>query len=184
MMKTSEATLVQRTSYLYRRLLLLQRLFQVSGENDDADWLGTTDQAKDLALCGGIREVLDDLAEQASVLTTIPYPIRDWRPGDDRNDERWHALTEVERREILSLVSGYEALISWAEGLTCHESDLGERLDPRGAAAGPPRTLPRNALSAADYLKDERSRVARFRQEMGFLERRRGADTPSATNED
>ena len=176
-MKSSEATLVQRTNYLYRQLLLLQRLFQVSGESDDADWLGTNDQAKDLALCAGIREVLDDLTEQASVLTTIPYPLREWRPGDGRDDERWHALTEVERREILALVSGYEALISWAEALTCPESQAAERTEPLGDAAVLSRALPRNPASAADYLKDERSRILRFRQEMKFLDRRRSAET-------
>ena len=173
MMKTSEATLNQRTGYLYRRLLLLQRLFQASDDNDDAEWLGTGDEAKDLALCASVREVLDDLTEQARVLTTIPLPIRDWRPGDGPDDERWRALTEVERRELLSLVSGYEALITWGEGLTCHGLDSAEQTEPATDAVMHPRKPPRNSNGSAEYLKDEHARIARFRQEMGFLERRR-----------
>ena len=172
-MKTSEATLIQRTGYLYRRLLLLQRLFQASYEGDDAEWLGTGDEAKDLTLCVSIREVLDDLTEQARVLTTIPLPLRDWRPGDGPDDERWRALTEVERREILSLVSGYEALITWSEGLACHGFDPAERTEPDEDAVIHSRKPQRSSLGASDYLKDERARIARFRQEMGFLERRR-----------
>jgi hypothetical protein len=177
MMKSSDATLVQRTGYLYRQLLLLQRLFQLSGENEDADWLGTGCQADALALCAGIREVLDELADQARMLTKIPYPLSEWRPGDGADDDRWRALTEVERREVLSLVTGYETLISWAEGLARPESDLAERTEPRGDADGLARTARRNSLSTSDYLKEERSRIARFRQEMGFLDRRRIAET-------
>jgi hypothetical protein len=58
-------------------------------------------------------------------------------------------LTELERREVSSMVSGYENLIVWGE-----------------AGANGNR-------EAADYLKAERTRLGRFRQEMGFLERRR-----------
>ena len=176
-MKTSEATLVQRTCYLYRRLLLLQRLFQASYVSDDAEWLGTGDEAKDLTLCDSIREVLDELTDQAKVLTMIPLPLRDWRPGDGPDDERWRALTEVERREVLSMVSGYEALITWSEGLLCHGFDAAERTEPDGDAAIHSRKPPRHPLGASESLKDERARIARFRQEMGFLERRRILET-------
>lgn len=151
MMKISEATLSERASYVYRRLVLLQRLFQVSNENENADWLDAGDAARSLALCSGILEVLDDLAEQARVLTTVPFPLKEWRPGDRPDDERWRALTEVERREVQSLVSGYEDLITWCEALS--ESA-------------------HNPQNAIDRLKSERVRIVRFRQEVGFLERR------------
>jgi len=173
MMKTSEATLVQRVGYLYRQLLLLQRLFQVSGENEDTGWLGTSGQTEDLALCTGVRELLDELACQAKLLTEIPYPLSEWRPGDSADDVRWRALTEVERREVLSLVSGYETLISWAEGLARPEPDLADRTEPRGNLEILARSPRRHAPSTADYLREERSRLTRFRQEMGFLDRRR-----------
>ena len=174
--KTSETTLVERTGYLYRRLLLLQRLFQTSCDGDDAEWLGTGDEARNLALCSSIREVLDELAEQAKVLTKLPLPIRDWRPGDGPDDERWRALTEVERREVLSLVAGYDALITWSEGLLCDGVELGER--PEGdrdasRAGKPPCRLP----GPSARVKEERARLARFRQEMAFLDRRRIPET-------
>jgi hypothetical protein len=177
MMKSSDATLVERAGYLYRQLLLLQRLFQVSGESDDASWLGTSSEASDLALCTGIREVLDELTEQARVFTTLPFPLREWRPGDGADDERWRALTEFERREVLSLVSGYEALITWGEELLCDESELPKRTESDGSAVVVrSRKSPRKPIGP-DYLQAERARVARFRQEMGFLERRRIAET-------
>ena len=154
MIKTSEATLNERAGYVYRKLLLLQRLFQVSSENENADWLDAGEPARNLALCSGILEVLDDLAEQARVLTTVPFPLKEWRAGDRADDERWRALTEVERREVLSIVSCYEDLITWCESLT--ES-------------------PQNP-SAIEHLKSERTRLARFRQEVGFLERRQISD--------
>lgn len=178
MITSSEATLTQRAGYLYRRLLLLQRLFQVSGESDDASWLGASGEACDLALCTGIREVLDELTEQARVFTTVPFPLSEWRPGDGADDERWRALTEFERREVLSIVSGYEALITWGEELSGHETDLAERAEHDGNTALISRRLPRKPIGSADYLRAERARVARFRQEMGFLERRRIAETP------
>ena len=75
-----------------------------------------------------------------------------------------------------SLVSGYEALITWGEELTCHGFDLVERTEPGGDLDRPSRKPPRNPQGAADYLKAERARVARFRQDMGFLDRRRIAE--------
>jgi hypothetical protein len=98
MTKPSEITLVERAGRVYRRLLLLRRLFQISDETDDVEWLGTGDKAGDATLCSGVREVLDEVTEHARVLTTVPFPLRDWRPGDGSDDERWRALTEVERR--------------------------------------------------------------------------------------
>jgi hypothetical protein len=177
-MKTSEATLAQRAGYLYRHLLLLQRLFQGPDENDTAEWLTTGDEAEALALRAGIREVLDELTEQSRVLTTVPFPLRDWRPGDGTDDERWRALTEVERREVLSLVSGYENLITWAEGQAYQRFGLAERYEWKGAdVIMAPHKPPRDPNETTEYLKAERARVARFRQDMGFLNRRRTAET-------
>ncbi len=80
------------------------------------------------------------------------FPISEWQPGDGPDDERWLALTELERREVTSMVTGYESLIAWGEA---HANGHGRE--------------------ATDYLKAERTRLGRFRQEMGFLERRRSA---------
>ena len=81
-------------------------------------------------------------------LRIVSIRIKRERSGPD--DERWRALTELERREVASMVSGYEGLITWSES-SAREHD------------------------ASDYLKAERTKLGRFRQEMGFLERRRNA---------
>jgi hypothetical protein len=147
-MKTVEPTLKERAGRMYRQLLILQRLFQRAQEADDVEWIGAADRSKDIALCAAVSEILDELADHAEILTTIPFPISEWQPGDGPDDERWRALTELERREVASMVSGYEGLITWSES------------SARGR-------------EATDYLKAERTRLGRFRQEMGFLERRR-----------
>jgi hypothetical protein len=166
MLKTSEATLVQRAGYLYRHLLLIRRLFQQPDENDTVEFAGDT-EAEVQALRGGIREVLDELTEQARVITTVPFPLREWHPGDGPDDERWRALSEVERREMLSLVSAYEDLITWAEGQT----------HPRF------ERIARDQNQESEYLRAERARVARFRQDMAFLDRRRNAEGRLEGNE-
>jgi hypothetical protein len=149
-MKTVELTLKDRAGRMYRQLLILQRLFLRSREADDVEWVGSGDHARDVQLCEAVSEMIDELTGHAELLTTIPFPISEWQPGDGPDDERWRALTELERREVASMVSGYEGLISWSEtGARGHE--------------------------AADYLKAERTKLGRFRQEMGFLERRRNA---------
>ena len=161
MMKTSEATLGQRAGYLYRHLLLLQRLFQGPDE-DDSDSLATGDDAEAGAIRAAIRDVLEQLTEHARVLNTVPYPLREWQAGDGPNDERWRGLTEVERRDVLSLVSAYENLITWAEEQT-HEPFI---IVPRRPSVDP-------VNETAEYLKAERARVARFHRDLAFLERRR-----------
>jgi len=149
-MKTVEPSLKERAGRMYRQLLILQRLFYRSREADDVEWIAAADRSRDVALCAAISEILDELTEHAEILTTIPFPISEWQPGDGPDDERWRALTELERREVSSMVSGYEGLITWSES------------SARGR-------------EATDYLKAERSRLGRFREEMGFLERRRNA---------
>src|SRR6516225_8975477 len=125
---------------MYRQLLILERLFQRSRDADDVEWMAGGDHSRDVALCAAVSEIL----------TEIPFPICEWQPGDGPDDERWRALTELERREVASMVSGYEGLITWSES------------SARGH-------------DASDFLKGERTRLGRFRQEMGFLERRRNA---------
>ena len=149
-MKTVEPTLKERAGRMYRQLLILQRLFQRSREADDVEWVAAGDRSRDVALCEAVCEILDELTDHAELLTTIPFPISEWQPGDGPDDERWRALTELERREVASIVSGFEGLITWSES------------SARGR-------------EAADYLKAERTRLGRFREEMGFLERRRNA---------
>jgi hypothetical protein len=148
MKRTSEATLVERAGFLYRQLLLLQRVFPDASEDTRSLPFGDDGDAR--SLCFGVREVLNRLAEEARLLTTVPIPIAHWRPGDTADDERWRALTEVERREISSLVAGYETLIALVE-----------------------REPFRNTSEAREVLQVERARLARFRQDMGFLDRRR-----------
>ena len=105
-----------------------------------------------------ICELVDELTEHARVLTSIPSPISEWQPGDGPDDERWRGLTEIERREVLAIVSGYENLIGWGEEI-----------------ARRPGMSPQKIHEACEYLRAERARIERFRQEMGFLERRRFA---------
>jgi hypothetical protein len=176
MTSISEATLVQRAAYLYRHLLLLQQLFQGADENDAAAWLVAADDADAAACCVGIREELEDLKEQARILATVPFPIREWRPGDGSDDERWRALSQIERREVMSLASAYESLIAWVEGQAFPRPEPAERAEPRGLDVLVPR-VPRDPNEMAEYLRAERARVVRFRQEMAFLDRRRVAES-------
>ena len=141
---------------MHRRLLLLQRLFQSSNDADLTDLLESGDEHPDPGLRAAIRELIDELTEQARVLTSIPAPISEWQPGDTSDDERWRGLTEIERREVLAIVSGYENLIAWGEEF-----------------ARRPGLPPQKIHEAFEYLRAERARLGRFRQEMGFLERRR-----------
>jgi hypothetical protein len=126
MKRTSEATLVERAGFLYRQLLLLQRVFPDMSEDTQSPPFGDDGDAR--SLCDGVSEVLNRLAD----------------------DERWRALTKIERREIASLLEGYETLITLIE----HEPF-------------------RNTSEARDVLQAERERLARFRQDLGFLDRRR-----------
>jgi len=161
-MKVTEPTLKERVELLYRRLLLLQRLFRTASAGDDADWIDAGDKGRNVALCAAIREVVDELAEHARILTTIPPPLTEWRPGDGPEDERWRALTELERRDVLSIAAGYDNLISWSEAIVNAASAA-------GSLNG----------EASEYLKAERARVDRFRCEIGFLERRRNLEGAS-----
>ena len=148
MKRTSESTLVERAGFLYRQLLLLQRVFPDASEDTRPLPFGDDGDAR--SLCFGVREVLNQLAEEARVLSTVPLPIGHWRPGDGADDERWRALTEIERREVASLLAGYETLITLLE-----------------------REPFRNTAEAREILQAERARLTRFRQDMGFLDRRR-----------
>jgi hypothetical protein len=160
-MKIIEPTLRERTAHLYRQLLLLQHLFQVAADADDADWLEKGDRQQNIALCIAIREMLRELTEHARVLTSIPMPIGEWRPGDGAGDERWRPLTELERREILALLAAYEGLVSWSEQVAGRASGFAISPDSAGGAID---------------LRAERAKIDRFRQEMAFLERRRGGE--------
>ena len=168
MKRTSEATLVERAGFLYRQLLLLQRVFPDASEDTRPLPFGDDGDAR--SLCFGVREVLNQLAEEARILTGVPLPIGHWRPGDTADDERWRALTEIERREITSLLAGYETLIALVERETSHGLELTERADAAGDVR---RRSFRNTSEAREILQVERARLARFRQDMDFLDRRR-----------
>jgi len=166
MPRLSQATLGQRAGYLYRHLLLIRRLFPAPEENESAEWVAADTDGEGAAMRGAVREALDELVEQAEVLTTVPFPIREWQPGDGPDDERWRALTEIERREVLALVSAYDDLITWAAQQTNPRFDVAER----------------EQNHAAEYLQAERARVARFRRDMAFLEKRRIAENARGTS--
>ncbi len=174
-MKILEPTLKDRAGQLYRRLLLLQRLFRIASAEDDPDLMDAGDKGRNVALCAAIRDVLDELAEHARILTMVPLPLSEWRPGDGSQDERWRALTELERREVLSVVSGYANLISWSERMV-----RGTSLTGLPGADSQGRNPPQAIREATEYLKDERVRLDRFRGEMSFLERRRNGDGASS----
>ena len=179
-MKTIEPTLIERAGRMYRQLLILQRLFEHPADLDPNELRGADDRAKHLAFFAAVREVIDELTEHAELLTSIPFPLCEWQPGNGPDDERWRALTEVERREVLSMLAGYERLISWAEESASGAASLHDRLEAGSGSleilpSGNLATLTQPRREARDYLSAERSRVGRFRQEMTFLERRRGS---------
>lgn len=167
MRKPSEATLVEPAGYLYRQLLPLQRVFPDAGEELRAAPVGDDGDARSLSLA--IREVLDQLAEQARVLTTVPAPIGHWRPGDGADDMRWRPLTEVERRELASLLASHEMLIDLFERETSVGLEVAGRPEVNAALR---RRSSRDGPEAGEILRIERTRLARIRQDMGFLERR------------
>jgi hypothetical protein len=177
-MKIPEPTLKDRAGQLYRRLLLLQRLFRTASADDDPDLMDAGEKSRNVALCAAIRDVLDELAEHARILTMVPLPLNEWRPGDGPQDERWRALTELERREVLSMLSGYANLISWSERMVRGANPSGPVL-----AESQARHLPQEMREATEYLKAERVRLDRFRGEMGFLERRHNGDGASSRTE-
>lgn len=175
-MRTVEPTLKERVSYMYRLLVLLQQIFQVSRQVEDVEWLATGVNSRDLALCTGVRELLEDLAKHAQVLTSAPFPISDWRPGDSSDDARWRGLTEIEVREVLAMLANYESLVAWGEKVAGVQTDFGSRAATDNSVAFFPARGASNGLhEAVEYLKDQRAQVERFRRELGFLEKQRAA---------
>lgn len=175
-MQSVEFTLKERAGRMLRQLLILQRVFQQLPEPEDAEFIGGGDGALNLALCAAIKEVIDELTEHAGILMSAPFPISEWRFGDGSDDERWRALTEIERRELLALVSGYESLISWSE-TACGAPDSGERAAAGNdniafQAGGRVSSGFERLRDAADFLQAQRTRLGRFRKDMMFLERR------------
>ena len=176
-MKTVEPTLKERVSYMYRLLVLLQQLFQVSRQVEDVEWLATGGNSRDLALCTGVRELLEDLANHAQILTAAPFPISDWRPGDGPDDARWRGLTEIEVREVLAMLANYETLVAWGEKLTGNATEFGGRSGNDNAVAiFQARSASMGSHEAAEYLKGQRAQIDRFRRELGFLEKQRVAE--------
>ena len=175
-MKTLEPTLKERAGRMYRRLLVLQRVFQASPDGD-VEWPASDDGGGDAALSAAIREVLDELTEHARILTSIPSPISEWQPGDGPDDQRWRSLTEVERREVLSMIAGYDHLISWSEEVTRDQLDLANVValgtgDSVGTTQGTVPRAVRVPRDAGEFLKAERARIERVRQDLRFLEKR------------
>jgi hypothetical protein len=176
-MKILEPTLKERAGRMYRRLLVLQRVFQPSRDSD-TDWVASEEAGSEMALSAAIREVIDELTEHARILTTVPSPVGEWRPGDASDDERWRSVTEVERRELLSMIAGYDHLISWTEAMTGDQLELAGLVgmgsgDAMGSGQGKLSRTLRVPPDAAEFLKAERARIERLRQDLRFLEKRR-----------
>src|SRR3977135_1376116 len=85
--KTVEPTLNDRAGRMYRQLVILQRMFQRSGEADEVEGLGTGDHAKEAALWSAMAEMIDELTDHVALLTSIPFPISEWQSGDGPDDE-------------------------------------------------------------------------------------------------
>ena len=173
-MQSVEFTLRERAGRMFRLLLILQRVFHEPPQ-EDSDWIGDDEHARNTALRAAIKEILDDLGEHAGILMSTPFPIAEWRPGDPPDDERWRALTEIERRELLALMGEYADLITWSE-TSWAALNQGERaaaggqsvaFHPAGRPVGP------HIHNALDYLQAHRTQLERFRKELAFLERRR-----------
>jgi len=158
--QTAELTLKERACRMYRQLLILQQVFRQQSGEDEADG------AADVVLRAAVKEMVDELSDHAGILMSAPFPISEWRTGDGPDDERWRALTEIERRELLALIAEYEKLIAWSE-TACVPNVAFLPSAGRRAALTDPRAAP-------DYLDDCRAQLARFRKELTFLERRRG----------
>ncbi len=168
MHNASDVTLAERAGHLYRQLLLLKRVFD---SNEDAPLPPSQDADESSALCGAVRDVLAHLAEHARILTTVPFPIRDWRPGDSADDERWRALTPIERRELASLVTAHEDLINFVE-----RNPAQQVVWEQEPSVHVPLSVARTTPETTEILRAERARVTRFRQDMSFLNRRLGRE--------
>ncbi len=151
-MVTGEPTLRDRATRMYRRLIVLERLFQVAvARQDDVEFSKDGDDGeRGIAFCEGVRELLGELVQDAKVCTLVPLPMAEWRPGDRPDDERWCPVTEVERREVMQLLSGYEALIASGDAF------------PR------PQDVPAQSVDLAWH----RLNVTRFKHEVSFVQAR------------
>jgi DNA-directed RNA polymerase subunit K/omega len=158
----AEDTLLERAQQMYRQLALLQRVFQ---SRAGADTNGADDKERDRAVVEAILEIVEGLIENASQLRDVPFPVSQWRAGDGSDDPRWRALTDDERGQLRRLLAGYEGLIEWGTRFT----DWATRLEPLRLREGGPDNAP-ELTDAAEYLAAERSRLARMRQELSFLE--------------
>ncbi len=151
-MNTGVPALTDRAARMYRRLIVLERLFQVAvaGRDDVESSEDGDDGERGIAFCEGVRELLGELVQDAKILTLVPLPMAEWRPGDRPDDERWCPVTEVERREVMQLLSGYEALIASGDAL------------PR------PQDVPAQSVDLAWH----RLNVTRFKHEVRFVQNR------------
>ena len=148
-MDTGELTFRDRATRMYRRLIVLERVFQAVDRQDDVTPSKDADDTeRGIAFCEGVRELLGELAQDAKVVTLVPSPMAEWRPGDRPDDERWCPITEVERREVLQLLHGYETLIASGDGL--------------------PGSLPGQSADLAWH----RLNVTRFKHEVRFVQSR------------
>ncbi len=151
-MDTGEPTLRDRATRMYRRLIVLERLFQVAvARQDDVEFSKDGDDGeRGIAFCEGVRELLGELVQDAKTFTSVPLPMAEWRPGDRPDDERWCPVTEVERREVMQLLSGYEALIASGDALPRLQDPPAQSVD----------------------LAWHRLNVTRFKHEVSFVQSR------------
>ena len=106
-----------RALRLYRRLLVLERVFQnTNGTHHEQETSASEDSLRE-----GIQGMLAELAEDARIVSTVPHPGSDRHQGDDhvddRLDEERHSLSHLVRREIQQIVRSYEELIDYFDSL-------------------------------------------------------------------
>ena len=120
-MDTVELTLSDRAAQMFRRLNVLERCFR------SRLTLAMLWSSRGAVMARNVRlrfakaseTLIGGLVQDARVLTSVPFPLADWRPGD---------APEVDRHEVLQLVRGYEGLIA-----SC-EASLGPQYTQEGSA--------------------------------------------------
>ncbi len=143
-MDTTGPTLQERALRSYRRLLVLERVFQKS-----VGLLREQEANEAEATLGeGVRDMLVELAEDARIMSTVPLPFSEWRSDDGPQKGGWHTISQLECREVRQLVRAYEDLIDYCEM----------------------HSIPRPAEDRSDMdARWHRATVERFKAEATFL---------------
>ncbi len=75
------------------------------------------------------------------------------------------------------MLANYESLVAWGEKVTANLPEQGSRASDTPVAIFQARAVSSASAGAlheaADYLKDQRAQIERFRRELAFLDKRR-----------